>query len=237
MRRLGVYAAAVITAVVVMPASAVTDDNLRAVDSHRVLFGHQSVGWNILDGVATVYGKRGVPAPTVLAELPDDGPGFAQVEIGANGDPTSKFRAFESAVKQQDPQVAAMKLCFVDITAGTKARAVFAQYRATVAALQASNPQTHLVHMTVPLTTNDPASNVVRERYNALVRSAFGPDVVDIARVESTRPNGSRVTGRHHGKRYYALYRGYASDDGHLNTRAGTRVAKVFLLELAQSFG
>ena len=225
------------TAMATAPATAVTDGDLRAVDSHRVLFGHQSVGWNILDGVATVYGKRGVPAPTVLDELPASGPGFAQVEIGTNGDPRSKFTAFKSAVEQQNPQVAAMKLCFVDITAGTKARAVFAQYRATVAALQASSPQTHLVHMTVPLTTNDPASNVVRERYNTLVRSAFGPDVVDIARVESTRPNGSRVKGRHHGKRYYALYRGYASDDGHLNTRGGTRVAKVFLLQIAQSFG
>jgi hypothetical protein len=232
-----VFALVLATAMATAPAAAVTDDDLRAVESHRVLFGHQSVGWNILDGVATVYGKRGVPAPTVLDELPASGPGFAQVEIGTNGDPRSKFTALKSAVEQQNPQVAAMKLCFVDITAGTKVRAVFTRYRATVAALQASNPQTHLVHMTVPLTTNDPASNVVRERYNTLVRSAFGPDVVDIARVESTRPNGSRVKGRHHGKRYYALYRGYASDDGHLNTRGGTRVAKVFLLQIAQSFG
>lgn len=233
MRRFGVFAAVLATCLVGAPASAVTDDALAEVTRERVLFGHQSVGWNILDGVSTVYSKRGITAPPLLDDLPASGSGFAQVEIGSNGDPASKFSDFEADVSAQDPEVAVMKLCFVDITSGTKARSVFAQYRAMVAAVSTANPQTHLVHMTVPLTTNDPASNVVRERYNALVRSTYGSAVVDIARVESTRPNGSRVKGSRHGKRYFALYRGYASDDGHLNARGSTRVARVFLAGLA----
>ncbi len=233
MRRLGMLALVVATCLVGAPASAVSDDSLRQVTRERVLFGHQSVGWNILDGVNTVYSRRGVTAPDMVDELPAGGPGFAQVEIGSNGDPASKFDAFAADVAAQDPDVAVMKLCFVDITAGTSARSVFAQYRAMVIELSAENPQTRLLHMTVPLTINDPAANVARQRYNALVRSTYGTDVIDLSRVESTRPNGSRVKGRYRGKRYFALYPGYASDDGHLNSRGSIRVAKVFLAGLA----
>ena len=235
MRRIAAAIAVVLCVVAASDAAAVTDDALRRFDSQRVLFGHQSVGWNILDGVGTVYSRRGITAPDVIDELPDSGPGFAQIEIGSNGDPASKFSDFEAAVTAQDPQVAVMKLCFVDLTAGTKARSVFAQYRRMVTRIRQSNPQTRLVHMTVPLTTDDPASNIVRQRYNALVRKVYGGDIIDIARVESTRPDGSRVGGPHNGKRYFALWRGYASDDGHLNTRGSVRVAKVFLQRITTS--
>ncbi len=230
MRRIVAAIAITITAFVTAPASAVTDDALRRVDQQRVLFGHQSVGWNILDGVNTLYGRRGITAPDVVDELPGSGPGFAQVEIGSNGDPASKIADFEQAIADQDPQVAVMKLCFVDITTGTKARAVFAQYQQMVARVGQTNPGTRLLHMTVPLTVNDPASNAVRQRYNALVRKTYGTDVIDIAKIESTRPNGSRGGGTRHP----ALWRGYASDDGHLNTRGSVKVAKTFLAALAR---
>jgi len=234
MKRIGLVAAAVVATALIAPsATAVTDDELRTVGTERILFGHQSVGWNILDGVNTVYSKRGLTAPPVLDELPSHGPGLAQLEIGSNGDPASKFRDFEAAVSDQNPQVAVMKLCFVDITSGTKAKSVFAEYRQMVTRLGQSAPKTRILHMTVPLTVDDPASNKVRQRYNALVRSTYGAAVVDIARVESTRPDGSRVSTKRHGKRYYALYRGYASDEGHLNARGSARVAKVLLAELA----
>ena len=126
-----------------------------------------------------------------------------------------------------------MKLCFVDMTSGSDVRAVFAEYRATVSDLQTRFPEVAFVHVTVPLTVDDPASNVVRQRYNKLLRKTYGSSVFDLARVESTRPDGSRVTGRHHGKRYYALFRGYALDEGHLNGRGAKRAASAFARALA----
>lgn len=223
------------------PAHAATprDEAMREVSSARVYFGHQSVGWNILDGIATLYGSVGIPAPKVvdgLAGLPASGPGFAQQEVGSNGDPQSKFDDFARALTSgSEVDVAAMKLCYVDITADSRPRAVFAAYRRTVTRIRAQRPGTTLVHVTAPLTVDDPAANLMRQRYNALLRKAYGSQVFDLARVESTRPNGSRVAGRHHGRRYFALFRGYTSDGGHLNARGSKRAAVAFVRALARA--
>jgi hypothetical protein len=212
-------------------------DALQEVASARIFFGHQSVGWNIIDGMSAVYANRGVAAWNLVdgvEGLPAAGAGFAQAEIGSNGDPSSKFSDFAAAVESGvDLEVAAMKLCFVDVTGGSDAREVFAQYRATVSDLQSRYPEVAIVHVTVPLTVDDPASNVVRQRYNAKLRRTYGSGVFDLARMESTRPDGSRVSGRFHGKRYYALFRGYALDEGHLNRRGAKRAALAFARALA----
>lgn len=224
----------------VSPARAVDDSDLRDVASARVVFGHQSVGWNVIDGMQAIYGNRGVALSVVDGPqaLPAAGGGFAQIEIGANGDPASKFADFAAAVSDgEDVQVAAMKLCFVDVTSGTDVSTVFGQYTSMVSALQASDPEVALVHITVPLTVDDPASNVKRQRYNALMRRQYGSALFDLARIESTRPNGSRVAGRWRGHRYYALFRGYASDEGHLNVRGSRRVAAGLITALAARVG
>ncbi len=90
MRRLGMLALVVATCLVEAPrVGRVEDDSLRQVTRERVLFGHQSVGWNILDSVNTVYSRRGVTAPDVVDSPPAGGPGFSQVEIGSNSNPKS----------------------------------------------------------------------------------------------------------------------------------------------------
>ena len=66
--------------------------------------------------------------------------------------------------------------------------------------------------------------NVNRERLNDLLRREYAGRLVDLAATESTRPDGSRVTGEHDGSNYHALFEGYASDEGHLNA-TGTRLA------------
>lgn len=223
------------------PGQAATspDEAMREVASARIYFGHQSVGWNIIDGMTALYGKRGIAAPNVvdgMGGLPSIQAGFAQQEIGSNGDPQSKFDDFAAAVTSGTRvDVAAMKLCYVDITADSKPRAIFAAYRRAVARVQASVPGTSLVHVTAPLTVDDPAANLKRQRYNTLLRKTYGSQVFDLARVESTRPGGSRVTGRHHGQRYFALFRGYSSDGGHLNARGSKRTAAAFVKALARA--
>ncbi len=213
------------------------DRALQSVAATRVVFGHQSVGWNILDGMERLYSTRGVPAPRMVdgaAALPLTGRGFAQEEIGVNGDPRSKFTAFAVALDSgRSVDVAVMKLCFVDIVAGADVNGIFTAYRRMIEDLSARHPEVTFVHMTVPLTTNDAASNTARQRYNQLIRAEYSGRVFDLARIESTRPNGSRVTGVNSGTRYYALYRGYAADDGHLNARGSLQAARGFVRALA----
>ena len=105
-----------------------------------------------------------------------------------------------------------------------------------MARLKAAHPGTTILHATIPLTTDDPASNVKRQQYNKLVRDTYRKSrIVDIARIESTTPAGKRVTGQLNGHRYYALYSGYTEDGGHLNDAGSRLVAAELLRAIARS--
>jgi len=54
------------------------------------------------------------------------------------------------------------------------------------------------------------ADNVARERFNALIRGEYaGHHLFDIAAIESTKPDGTRVSGSYDNQGYFALYDGY----------------------------
>lgn len=232
---------------------------LEKVAGARVFFGHQSVGMNILDGVPGVFADQGVAAPPIEQRrtAPESAGGFiAEALVGENTDPLGKIRDFEAVIRASmggQVDVALMKLCYVDVTPGTDVDAVFAAYRDTMTALEKDFPDVTFVKATVPLTTqpdsvhrlkqrltgNDgygAAANAVRERLNQLIRAEYGGEhLFDLAAVESTAPDGSRVSGRSSGQVYFALYPGYAADPGHLNAEGSRRSATAWLAALARA--
>ena len=78
--------------------------------------------------------------------------------------------------------------------------------------------------------------NVARERLNALIRGEYaGHHLFALAAIESTKPDGTRVSGRYDNQGYFALYDGYASDMGHLNAVGSKIAATAFLEAIAQA--
>jgi hypothetical protein len=240
--------------------SAITVDDLTKVSRAKVFFGHQSVGMNVLNGVAGVYRAHGMAAPAIELGEPDpdrDGGFIGHAFIGENGQPQLKVQDFDAKMRSglgRRTDVAMMKFCYVDVTADTDVDALFATYRETLAALQHDFPEVTFIYVTVPLTTAQgllsklktriagvsgysPADNAARERLNALIRRAYaGQQVFDLAAVESTAPDGSRDVATYEGQRYYQLDNGYAADSGHLND-AGARVAAIaWLKTIARAF-
>jgi hypothetical protein len=241
--------------------SDITADELAKVSRTRVFFGHQSVGMNVLDVVPAVFSRHGVPAPPIAEGAATPGPGGGFVDhafIGANEQPLSKIKAFDAAIRGglgQQVDVAMMKLCYIDVNAGTDVEALFAAYRDTMAALERDFPNVTFVKVTVPVTTDrglagrmvagvkrnllgrrdrmGPDENAARERLNGLIRGAYGDHLFDLAALESTVPDGSRVSGEYGGERYFALYPGYAADEGHLNAEGGRVVATAWLRAVA----
>lgn len=215
----------------------------------RVFLGHQSVGQNLLDGlpagpVAVVAWRPGMGVR---------GPGLHHARVGQNERPDSKLAAFEAAIAELggDLDVAMLKFCYVDFAATTDVQALFDAYRATVERLAVRFPSLRFVHFTAPLTTvqsgpkawvkkalGRPAwgarENVVRERYNALVRRGLPAlDVFDLARLESTWPDGTRHEVLVEGALTPALVPSYSDDGGHLNAAASRRIASALLAVLA----
>ena len=246
-------------------ASAIATEDLTAVARTRVFFGHQSIGMNVLDAVPGVYADHAVSAPPIEQGRAEPGPdggfiAYKSIDEGVIDAGKTALGDFDRAMRAgmgRQVDVALMKFCWADIYSDTDVDALFARYRDTMAALERDFPNVTFIHVTVPLTTEpdlftqlktrlktllgrrdgraQPA-NVARERLNALIRGEYaGRHLFDLAAIESTKPDGTRVSGRYDDQGYFALYDGYASDMGHLNAVGSKIAATAFLEAIAQA--
>ena len=235
--------------------AAVTPGQWQALASRRIYFGHQSVGGNIADGIQEVLAAHPeIGLNLVLARTLDSasGPGLYHARIGTNGAPETKAAEFESIVSAGAPGVGALKYCYVDVTGDTDPDSLFASYQRRMAGLRERVPGLVVVHVTMPLvvlgegrkdrllnrlrgraTQRDLAA--IRARYNALLRQAYvgREPVFDLARLESTRSDGSRAFFLRGGDTVHVLADEFTSDGGHLNAAGRRAAAEEFLALLA----
>jgi len=235
--------------------------DLERVAQARVLFAHQSVGRNILEGVQALAKDAGVPIriQDIGTTPPDAGPGLFHSNVGVNGDADSKLAAFTGLLQRPERppyDVALLKFCYEDLDHDAKGRdGLLDRYAARMGMLQASRPDVRLLHVTSPLradppgwktrlkrllgrATDEDADNVVRNAYNTGLRTRFGgPALFDLAAVESTLPDGSRSSFGATAGPVYTLAGAYTTDGGHLNDMGRRRAAAAFLHTLAQALG
>ncbi len=230
-----------------------TKDELAAalaiVRRSRVYFYHHSVGRNVLDGIERLTVEAAEPALR-MPSLDDPivpGPMLIHGGRGRNGDPTSKVDAFATAIREElrpGPELAFMKFCYVDFNPSTNVDALFDHYSRTLESLKRERPEIRFAHVTVPLMTRpvdlkssvrrllglqvwEDAANAKRSEFNKRLVEAFAGDpLFDLARIESTAPDGSATTFEFGGRRVPSLSPAYTDDGGHLNA-AGQRVASA----------
>lgn len=220
-------------------AAGVTVEELAEASGHRVFFGHMSVGRNILSGITDVHAAKGVAPPAVIeiesGEMPvlPEGGVLVHALIGENYHPLGKLKNFDETLRAglgDEVDVALLKFCYLDVSWYTDVNSLFAEYRGTMDALESDYPDVRFVHVTVPLTVGPYGikdhlkvvlgrdNNVAREEFNELMRAAYDPEnLLDIAAMESTAPDGSVVP---------EMYSGYTSDGSHLN-ETGSAMAAV----------
>jgi hypothetical protein len=214
---------------------------LERVAQQRIFFGHQSVGENVLDGLRRLAAGAGVQIRV------------ADKLIGENRHPLGKLEDFERSLQAQPAvQIALMKFCYLDIDERTDVKALFASYRATLERLKAQHPRTTFVHVTAPLTRVQGGAkgfvkrllgrapygaleNQRREEYNALLRQAYGgrEPLFDIARIESTAPDGKAATAEWQGRAVPRLADALTDDGHHLNDAGRLRAARELVAVLA----
>lgn len=216
--------------------------DLETIRAARVFFGHQSVGGNLLEGIAALSREAGVPVA------------IGEGQIGANLQPQSKFDAWvKRAEEGGDADLLTMKLCYVDLMLDGNPDAVFAAYQQAVTRVRKAKPSAKILHITVPLTARgtglkswlkrtlgrpvwDDESNLRRLAYNRALRAAYpGEPIFDLAAVESTRPDGSREEHAVSGQPVPMMWPGYTDDGGHLNARGQRVAARAFIAALADA--
>lgn len=235
----------------------ITDAQWGALASRRIFFGHQSVGGNIMQGVTEVLAANpSIPLKVVESRDLSDSlmPAFHHALVGRNDFPLEKFADFVTVANGfgDDNGIAMLKLCYIDIHTHTNPQELFDSYRRSVDALKARNPSLTIVHFTAPLTSienwkgriraaltranTQRERNLVRHRYNELLRHAYeGKEpLFDIARLESTLPDGRGVYFLMGGQEVPLLAPQHTDDGGHLNANARRIVAEQLLIMLAR---
>lgn len=97
-------------------------------------------------------------------------------------------------------------------------------------------PHITVVYTTSALDIYSVPHAVARAQLAATVRAEYASTgrVFDLATIESTAPDGSRIGGTSGGQPYYQPYSGYLQDGGHLNA-TGAEVADTKLFKLLAS--
>jgi len=235
-------------------------DNL---SEKKIFFGHRSVGNNIIAGIMDLVQQHPkIKLRIVETNDPADfnAPLFGHAKNGENQDPSSKIAGFASALNKgigNKADIAFFKFCFVDIIDKTDIQKVFGDYVNTMSYLKNKYPKTIFIHVTVPLSVTRTTiktwikkimgkkkiweydHNVRKNQFNDLLRDEYGDKepIFDLARAESTFPDGRRSTFTKEGNSYYSLVPDYTRDGGHLNELGRKKVAEQLLILLANLSG
>jgi hypothetical protein len=244
------------------PIDGVQEQTWEELGMRKIYFGHQSVGQNILDGVAEILTAH----PEIDLEIVEtDDPGrfgkplLAHGRVGENRNPSSKIEAFKERMDRglgDLADIAFFKFCYVDFSANTDPEKVFLEYNSVMDDLARRYPDTKFLHVTAPLVSKESKlrtiakkilgkqlrpyrENAVRTRFNEMMRAEYGESglLFDLAMIESTREDGTRLTYGSGSDFMYALVPRYTDDGGHLNEVGRRLVAEQFLLFLAKAAG
>lgn len=223
------------------------------VSAHKLYFGHQSVGFNILSGIEQWEEESGINLE--IAESRDftstGSASLVHFRVGQNGYPKSKIDDFVSlmeSVPEDTGSAAFFKLCYVDITTDTNVDEVFDYYKEKMYFLKDSYSYCQIILFTVPVTAVQTGlkaaakrilgresfgvlENIKRNEFNERLLNEMEGDfpIFDLAGVETTLPDGSIHTYTHNGTEYPSMPDMYTSDGGHLNDY-GAKIVSFNLL-------
>jgi len=232
-----------------------TRNALESTKDKSIIFFHHSVGENILNGLRGLAEESGVgiKIQTVRNEPISNETELTRLKKiiditgGKNGQPKTKVDSFVEQIKNLNsnvvPDIAFMKFCYVDFNPYTNVNELFSYYKQKIELLKKERPDIKLAHFTVPLFEQpnsikdkinrflgrlvwEDSTNIKRAEFNKLLFETFPQDpIFDIARIESTLPDGTRSSFEKDGNTYYSLASEYTDDGGHLNAPGQRRAA------------
>ncbi len=231
---------------------------LQNLAGKKIYFGHQSVGYNIIDGIQDIMSIDGSGVKINIKETRDpndfDVPVFAHSGIGRNTDPVSKIDDFKQLMESgvgNKVDIAFFKFCYVDVDENTNLEEVFKYYTDIISILDVEYPKVKFVHCTVPLTVIQGGvkagikkilgksvgeeDNMKRGIFNRMLKEKYGNRVFDLAKVESTYPDGTKAEFDTNNGKFAYLISAYSDDGGHLNKLGKQRVAEELIRFLSNN--
>lgn len=222
----------------------------------RIYFGHQSVGFNILEGLNWRLAQN----PEIKLRLAKSkeletfkSPVLAHAQNGKNGDPISKIEDFVQTIDQgmgNTVDMAGFKFCYVDFKRDSNIDEIFQVYKARMNYLIKKYPNVQFIHFTSPIKTlqqgpkgfinkligreyglND---NKARQKFNELLNKEYKDQpIFDIALYESIYPDGTRFKTLDENTEIYSMIPELSYDGGHLTEEGKRLLGTHFLTFLA----
>lgn len=224
---------------------AIPVDALRTAQELRIVFGHESVGFDVIHGLQALSSAkperyRLAVQPQIQAQWFSRNRGLGEFFFHANGNPMGKFDDFEQRVRGgfgEAVDVAVMKLCYADMTERSDPPTIFERWRGLYEGLEKDYPRVRFVWWTVPVPQPSRCGEK-RTAINGLIRDHArrnGEVLLDVADIECHTPDGREVRHPDGSER---LWEGYGRDQGgHLNDEGAQRVARAWWWLMARIAG
>jgi len=237
-------------------------DNWVKLAEKKIFFGHQSVGYNIVDGITDIMNERDyIKLNIIEAREPADfdRPVFAHSQVGMNTKPFSKIERFKEIMDSgvaSKVDIAFFKFCYVDIMRDSNPREIFEGYNAAMQELKERYPKVKFLHITVPVHSVPKGTkrnlkhtvklligrpgfledNIMRRRYNDLLRDAYSKTgaLFDLALIESVNTSGLSCHVMKGAEKVRVMSPEYTEDGGHLNSLGRKRAAEQLLICLVE---
>jgi hypothetical protein len=231
----------------------------------KIFFGHQSVGYNVIDGIKDIINERDYIKLNIVETCESaafDRPVFAHSRVGINTKPFSKIEHFKEIMDSgvgSKADIAFFKFCYVDIMRDSDPREIFDGYKIAIEELKGRYPETKFLHITVPIRSapkgikrnlkqsvksliGEPGfleDNMMRRSFNELLRKTYSKTkpFFDLALIESLNMGGFGCYVLKGKEKVNVMASEYTEDGGHLNSLGRRKVAEQLLIRLADMAG
>jgi hypothetical protein len=240
----------------------ISTEKFNELSAKKIFFGHQSVGFNIIDGIKDIMSENtGLDLRIKkYSDLSDfDTFNLIHAQEGENTKPETKIDSFCTHLSEGiagKADIVFLKFCYIDITKNTDIDKVFEYYKNSINDLKKQYPDTVFIHLTVPLESQNIdiiqsikniikriigrevqetyQNNIKRSRFNEmLIKEYEGKEpVFDLAKMESMYPDGRRLSHELNGEIYYSMIPEYTYDGWHLNEKGRRHIAEQFIIFL-----
>ena len=174
----------------------------------RIFFGHQSVGFNILNGLNLIMADNPHIKLNIVHTSNAENFGEALLAhewIGKNTKPKSKIDAFDNVLRNgvgDKVDIVLMKFCYVDITSSTDVDKVFSDYIKILSGLESSFPGVTFIHVTTPLTSVPTGMNALFQTAKNLVKKILGKPFFDYKDNINRNNFNERLLSKYNAKNY-----------------------------------
>ncbi len=225
----------------------------------RIYFGHQSVGYNMVDGIESILKENPKIEVKVIEGDVDKITSsyksfFLHSTNGKNTDPKSKIDDFCNKLDNglgDKIDIAGFKFCYIDFNKSTNVKEVFQHYKTRMNKITKNNPDVKFIHYTVPLTSIQSGAkafikkilgkeigiqdNQARQQFNDLLLNEFKDQpIFNLAKFESTYPDGKREYIEVNNKKVFSMIPTYTNDGGHLSEKGKYYIGEQFLFFLTE---